>query len=425
MQSGEPILLICHSFPPNFGIGGRRWAKFAKELARRGHPVHVIRSEQLPGTPDSLWSGDAATPGIAHHPLPRRYPAILMQPEMRSFWDKLRYHGWMYLLPLFCKGNWYDYAFFWRKQLLRKASAVIREQGIRQVITTGAPFRLMVYALALKDTFPGLKFTMDFRDEWTWMRYYGFDVLKPGPANFERQLEAQVIRQADRIISPHAAILKHLQTAHRADAAKFAMIPHAVDPEDFDRSVQPAADGSFKMIYAGSLYRAGEAKEYFIQLLKALTELRHQQRAAFEACRLDLYITGQHTDAFQAMVREQGLSERVRFHAPLKPREIMRRISESNLVLTFIPAEKKDIMVTKLNEVFYLGTPLLHVGEPGVVSRTIQARRMGDSIRVEELVAELPRIIAGARKVACDTNADHSAYLLPKVTDRLLNEALA
>lgn len=59
-----------------------------------------------------------------------------------------------------------------------------------------------------------------------------------------------------------------------------------------------------------------------------------------------------------------------------------------------------------------------------MVSRTIEGRRMGASIRVEELVAELPKIISGERVVEVDRHADHSAYLLANVTDRLLKEVL-
>ena len=52
-------------------------------------------------------------------------------------------------------------------------------------------------------------------------------------------------------------------------------------------------------------------------------------------------------------------------------------------------------------------------------------RRMGASIRVEEVKAELPKIIRGERVIEVDKHTDHSAYLLPNVTDRLIAEVLA
>jgi hypothetical protein len=49
---------------------------------------------------------------------------------------------------------------------------------------------------------------------------------------------------------------------------------------------------------------------------------------------------------------------------------------------------------------------------------------LGASLRVEELATELPKILRGERKIEVDLRADHSAYLLGPVTDRLINEVL-
>jgi hypothetical protein len=119
------------------------------------------------------------------------------------------------------------------------------------------------------------------------------------------------------------------------------------------------------------------------------------------------------------------LEKQIHFHSPLPPKEILERIAGSDLVLAFLPGNKKDIMVTKFNEIFHLRRPILHIGEPGVVSRTIVGRKLGDSLRVEELVTELPRIISGERTIEIDRNADHSEHLLATITDKLISEVLA
>ncbi len=424
MQAGEPVLLICHAFPPIFDIGGRRWAKFAKELARRGHPVHVIRAEKLPGTPDSLWNTDGSWPGIIHHPLPRRYPAVLMQQQVRSLKDKLLYRFWMHALPMLCKGNWYDHAVLWRKQLIREASKLIRAHGVRQVIVTGFPFHLMDHALTLKQLFPELHLTMDFRDEWTWTGHYGLSSISARRLQQEKDMEARVVQGASVVTTPAKKMVEHLQSVYRGDARKILVLPHAVDPDDFDLSIPPQQDGIFRMVYAGSLYGAAEAQQYFRKLLQAFAELRTQNPQALTRCRLDFYVTGHDTLWYEELAAQQGLDGTIRFHAPLAPKEVFRIIRAANLVILYIPEVNKDLLGTKFQEIFYCGTPILHVGPPGLVSRTIRERRMGDSLRVEELVAELPRIIAGERKVECDPKADHSAYLLAPLTDRLIAEVL-
>ena len=424
MQAGEPLLLVCHAFPPVPGIGGRRWAKFAKELAGRGHPVHVVRCATVPGRPESLWSADAHTPGIVHHVLPARYPAVLTQVQVASLRDKLRYHAWMKVLPWLCKGNWFDPTIFWRGQLHRTARRLIQQHGIRQVIATGAPFRLMGYAAELKQELPHLHLVLDLRDEWTWKDHYGLATIGARRRQWEVAMEARAIQLADRVTTPHARIVEHLQAAYPANPGKYVELPHAVDPADFDASITPANDGIFRMVYAGSLYGAAEAEHYFLQLLQAFEALGRQRPEALAKCRLDLFVTGHDTRWFQEQAARHGLAGTVRFHAPVPPQEVFRQVRAADLVILYIPVVNKDIIGTKFQEIFYTGTPILHVGDPGLVSRTIAERRMGATVRVDELVHELPRIITGERPVQADRHADHSAYLLPGVTDRLLREVL-
>ncbi len=344
---------------------------------------------------------------------------------IRSLKDKLMYRAWMKTLPLLCKGNWFDITILWRKQLLHKAGQLVQAHGIRQVIVTGAPFRLMAYGAELKKQFPQINLVLDFRDEWTWKDHYGLASIGAKRLAFEKELEALAIGAADRIISPDGTILQHLAAAYPHHKSQYVQVPHAVDPDDFDPSLHAEADGIFRIVYAGSMYGASEAEHYFDQVISSLENLRTQHPVAFSHYRMDLYITGHNTDQYKRKVDAHHLEERIRFHAPIPPQAAFKEVREANLVVLFIPSGNRDILGTKFQEIFYAGTPILHIGEPGLVSRTIEARRMGASIRVEEVEAELPKIIRGERVIEVDKHADHSEYLLPNVTDRLIAEVLA
>ena len=425
MSDHEPVLIICHGFPPVRGIGGRRWAKFAKELARRGHPVHVIRNAGTIGRLDSLWTEDAFHTGIIHHPLPQRYPSVMTKRPLTTLTEKVMYRVWSKLLPLLIPGNIYDTGALSRGRLLQESGRLIRQHSIRNVIVTGAPFSVLSHATGLKKTFPGIHLVADFRDVWTWGTDYGLGSMAPARLEHEKKMEALVVRTFDKLISPHATITDHLRQAYRGRQDRYVTIPHAIDPDELDASLVPTADGVFKMIYAGSLYGAQEAEHYFVMLLQAFEVLQRDRPEAYSHCRLDLYITGHGTEAYERKVKAMGMGERIRFHSPLPPKEIFKRLAQADLVLTFIPSFNKDVLGTKFNEIFHLRRPVLHIGEPGLVSRTITDRKLGDSLRVDELVTELPRIISGERRVEVDMNADHSALLLANITDRLITEVLA
>ncbi len=75
------ILLACYTFPPALGIGGRRWAKYAKGLAQAGHHVHVLCAEAVPGRAGSSWTEDVKHDRIHLYPLPRRYPKVPRRPN--------------------------------------------------------------------------------------------------------------------------------------------------------------------------------------------------------------------------------------------------------------------------------------------------------------------------------------------------------
>lgn len=424
MRPGEPILLVCHGFPPVRGIGGRRWVKFAKELARRGHPVHVIRNAATPATLTSLWAGDARHPLIIHHPLPQRYPSVMTKRPLRGTFEKLAYHAWLRLLPLFIRGNFHDTAAFWRRQLVAEGDRLIREHGIRQVIVTGAPFHLMAFATAWKTRFPHVRLVTDFRDEWTWGGHYGFTSLSQRRQREEKDLEALVIRNSDVVITPHQAIVEHLAARYGNELQRVVRIPHAVDPDDLPAPSPPPADGKFRMIYAGSLYRSDEADRYFRSLLDAFEATRAKHPDRFARVQLDLYITSQGVADLRKRVEERGLSGHIHFHAPLPPKEILRRIGQADLVPLFLSSDKKDAVVTKLHELFLLRRPVLHIGEPGAVGRMIAGHGLGASLRLDELAVELPKILGGERVIAVDLAADHGAFLLGPVTDRLVREAL-
>lgn len=424
MRPGEPLLLLCHSFPPVPGIGGRRWAKFAKELARRGHAVHVIRSEKHEGSEDSLWDADVEHPLIFHHPIPNRYPAIMSRSPITSLADKVRYHLSLWGLKLRTKGNFYDAACLSGKDVLDRATQLIRAHGIRHVVATGAPFHLMVFAARLKAGSPDLHLTVDFRDEWTWTHHYGFTFLSPGRQAVERALEADVIHTADQVITPHRHILEHLRSYYSTGLRYGHLIPHTIDPDDFPPHREKVTDGVFRMVYAGSLYRPEEADPYIKALFKAFVALRASSPAQFANTRCDLYITRGMADHYLQECRALGLAEHIHFHAPKSAKTVLDLLAQADLVPVFIPEDKKDLLVTKFHELFMLRRPILHIGEPGLVSRTLIERKLGDSVRVDELEAELPRIITGERRIEVDRVADHSEYQLSKVTDRLVNEVL-
>ena len=423
MRPGEPILLISHTFPPYKGIGGRRWAKFAKALARRGHPVHVIHSAGGEDLKGSLWTADISEPGILVHPLPQRYPTVLFKRPLTRLSEKVMYRIWKAVLPRITKGNWLDKSILWRDQLLREAGALIEQHGIRWVLITGAPFRLFHFGVELKERH-AIKLLCDLRDPWTWHDGYGHGSLSRTDQAYEQALEREMMEKADRITSPHPSVVDHLCKAYPPQAAKCSVLGHAIDPDELGEPRPLRNDGEVRLIYAGSLYGAHEAEAYFEQLMRAFESVRREHPERWPKVRLDLFITGHGFESYRDKLKARGLEGHIRMHAPIPAREVFKRIAEADGVLIFIPSFNKDLLGTKFTEIFHLRRPVIHVGEPGAVSEAILSRKLGTSIRVNDLVHALPPILTGERTVDIDTNVDLSEHMLGPITERLLNELL-
>ena len=422
MRPDEPVLLVSYTFPPYKGIGGRRWAKFAKVLARRGHPVHVIHSAGPDTLKGSLWTADVAHPNIITHPLPQRYPTVLFKRPITTITEKVMYRVWSFLMPLITKGNWLDKTARWERPFLARCEQLIREHGIRNMVVTGAPFALMAYACRLREQFPDLNLIGDLRDPWTWGHYYGGGMLSEGKRAEEQAQEALVARTFNKMISPAPDIIAHLRNTYGGDPSRYVHVPHAIDPEEMGGAPAPRNDGGFHMIYAGSMYGAQEAEAYFEEVLNAFTRLLAMDPLRAASAHFDLYITGHGVEAYQRKVAARGLQQHIRFHAPQPAKELFPRIAAADLVVIFIPEANKDFRGTKFNEIFYLRRPVLHVGAEGRVSRTITERKLGASLRVADLAVELPRIVTGERRIDIDTGADLSEHMLEHITDTLVRE---
>ncbi len=419
MSSRTPILVVCFVFPPCKGIGGRRWAKFAKGLATVGRSVHVVHAACAQDHKGSLWTADVQHPNIITHPLPQRYPTVLFKRPLVNLYEKLTYRFWSRVLPLITKGNWLDRSALWREQLVTTCDELIRRHGIRHVIVSGAPFHLLVHALELKRKNPGLVLIGDLRDPWTWVDAYGLGGLSDGRAAEEKAMERNVMATYDHVLAPDRGMIDHLLATYGSRGARFSHIPHPVDPDDLEPLEVLPRDQCFRIVYAGSLYSTGDFNAYLTEVLASFHALRERSAEVAERTRFDLFVLGEDIGAFAERVEKAGFGRHIHFHAPVPPRQLYAEIRRADLVMVYTPDNKKDILTTKFAELFLLGTPLLVVGSAGRVVEAVVEAGAGDAVRLDELSRELPAFVLRERKMKKPSGPGPQAVLLGSVCDSL------
>ncbi len=119
MQAPKKIVIVSYTFPPTPGIGGRRWAKFSKELIANNHDVKVVTFGVENGVSNpSEWINDIVSYKNKIKYLSSNYPKWLT--ATNSFTDKVMYRLSLIYVKLFSKGNYYDRASFLRKKVIKE-----------------------------------------------------------------------------------------------------------------------------------------------------------------------------------------------------------------------------------------------------------------------------------------------------------------
>src|SRR5688572_9517475 len=132
--------IVSYTFPPSKEIGGRRWAKFSRQIAARGHQLTVVCADN---SGEQTWY-ENEFPGMEVRVLPKHYPHWLSG-ITTSLKAKLLYRFHTRVLTLYTKQNLFDRGYAWQKQMLSELEKIYSKKPIDLLVVTGAPFSLLYY----------------------------------------------------------------------------------------------------------------------------------------------------------------------------------------------------------------------------------------------------------------------------------------
>lgn len=402
------LLLISYVFPPYPGIGGRRWAKFAKYLSLSGCRIHVICAAN-PFEQQSSWSQDVRRERIEVYPLRPLFPRVLLE-KPQTLLQKALYRGSLLLLKALCKGTPYERAAFWRTTMTARAERIIAENDIDTVIVSCAPFHTAAYAVEMKKRSRNLRVAVDFRDPWTWGEGYGFKDLSDRRRQYEKAMELSVVTGADVIFAPVQPMIDQLCALYPQARRKFRHLPHAYDPDDIPAPAHSAPCRGASMVCVGTLYEGIDA-----ELRELATALTRSARL-----RLDFYV---HAGPYAGIFRTFNLLDRqVTYHEAVSSRELFARLSGYDYALVVFPDRFRDYLTAKFYELVYARKPILFIGSSGLVSDFITKNRIGMHIEPNNIVGALLKLAEAGLPGGYAADFDATAYGFGEVTKTLLKE---
>lgn len=367
--------------------------------------VHVVCA-QNPFAYTSYYTLDVANnPNIRIYTFKPFFPDALVLP-VRGLVGRVCYHLWVNILRFWVKGYIYDRAIGSKRRVLRLAESIIRTNNIKNVIATGAPFRLNYYAALLKKSMPDIQLISDLRDPWMWGRSYSYQEMSERRKRYELQMQNAVTTGSDAITVPVDAMYDYLVSHYPSAAARVHKVPHAFDPDEVAVK-REYRENSFRLVFYGTMYQRIDA------YMETLARIMKKHPGAVT---IDFFSD---SARYKQVFDRNQVGQYVNYHAPLQAKKLFSKIVTFDYVLFIHPDYGINNISTKFYEVIQSRTPIIYIGESGAASRFITESGTGIHFAQADLESGLEALIAGKK---FDYNAGYpvDAYSFERVTDQFI-----
>jgi len=367
--------IVSYTFPPSKEIGGRRWAKFSQQLAKKGHQVTVVCAND---SGNDEWY-KIEFPGIKFKLLPKCYPDWL-NGFTSSLPQRLLYNFYTKVISPLTKQNLFDRGYAWKRPMLNALEDIHCNNPIDVLVVTGAPFSLLYYGSEFKSRHKEVQYVGDLRDPWTWGDYYGIPNLSPIKKKYQELSELKSIEICDVMCCPTQHMVDVLKEKYPNFSSKFYLLPHAYDPDKFPKTIKEEKREGF--IYGGSLY---PGIEDYIRKLASILAINPNT-----GFKWNIYTGSNYplidSDFANGCVKKNGL---------VPEEQLFQLMKKSKAYLAFFPKTDKDLISTKFFEIIYSQTPILYIGEEGDVGKFVRENRVGVHILPENMERDLPQYLNG------------------------------
>ena len=410
----KKTLIVSHVFPPAPGIGGRRWAKFAKYLSRKGYDITVLTAKNSSVTV-SEWTDDVN--GIRIETVPFHYPKTVSNPKQGIF-GKFGYFFWIYFLKIVQRGNYFDKTIFWKKQVQDKISEIIVNQGIECVIVTGGPFKLTNHVIKLKHKFPAVKFIVDFRDLWTEdSEITFFSVMSLRRKRYEKELEKETVLLADKVITTMESMSNYFSSLSVAN--KFLTVSNGYDPDDFSGIKETGMKDKDKIVfvYAGTLYIN---LQYIIRpFFAAIGELKKTNPDLFK--KLEFRFIGKFPQEYLNLINEYNVSEVIKVLNTLPLAETISHIKTADYCLLILNDVYNFNLSTKFFEYISQKKKVVVVSKQGLASEFIVNNKLGYWFSPNTCYDDLLKLISNPLSNKWESSFDLEQFSVNSLTNKLIN----
>lgn len=279
-----------------------------------------------------------------------------------------------------------DSARLWAESSKKAVLKLIKDEDIHLVYTTSAPYSDHLLGRYIKRMMPDIRWTADFRDEWTNNPYTLDNPYDPIRTSIEKKMEYSVLTEADALITNTPVMRRNFVNNNNLKGDNFYVIPNGYDAEDFaDYDLTKRTNKKMTMVYTGALYGRRKPDTFF----EALKELKDEGK--IDGSRVLVRLIGNyHKDKLQAQIDGFSLTEQFEIVGYVPHNVCIKHQLDSDvLVLIEGCGRGADAFYTgKIFEYMNTGRPVLAIlPENGAAADLVRESGIGTVAHTENVSA--------------------------------------
>ena len=357
----KKVLIITYYWPPGSGPGVQRFLKFGKYLREFGwEPIILtVDNGSYPFTDISLEKDIPKGLKVVKTKTfePFQWYNMLKGKKGKSTgvgMVGMQEQSFIQKLALYIRANYFipDARKGWKKYALKKAKAIIQEEVIEAIITTGPPHSAHLIGLDLKQQ-TSLPWIADMRDPWTTVFYNKFFPRTESTKRKDKALEDKVLENADGVVVVSNGLKQEFSDRNE----NISIIYNGFDETDIPLSI-PQRNKRFTISYVGNF----KPNQNVHALWEVLSEMKEQDSEFFDD--LELFITGNIDSSVIDSIHANGLGNNLHLSSFVAHQEAVQRMMSADILLFVIPksVRNKLIITGKLFEYLATGNPILGIG---------------------------------------------------------------
>ncbi len=257
---------------------------------------------------------------------------------------------------LYIRGNYFipDARVGWVTPSVTYLKEFIKDKKIDAIITTGPPHSMHLIGLRLREQLD-VKWIADFRDPWTTIHYHKSLRLKRASEDKHKDLEAEVLRNAD-----------HIVVTSKTTGKEFSDIsnkPLTVITNGYEvtETIIPKPDTNFSIAHIGSMLSERNPEVLWQVLNELCTENKDFRR------QLSITLAGVVSDDVLKNIREYNLEEKIEYKGYVSHSEAkqLQHNAQVLLLLEMDTPETRAIIPGKLFEYLIAKRPIIALGPEG------------------------------------------------------------